>query len=39
MALLSYFIALMIGLLGVSYLIAVVVIKTTLFWMDKGNNE
>jgi hypothetical protein len=39
MALVSYSIALMIGLVGVSYLIAVVVIKTALFWMDKGNNE
>lgn len=38
MALVSYFIALMIGLAWVSYLIAVV-IKTALFLMDKGNNE
>ena len=34
MAFISYVIALMIG-----FLIAMVVVKTALFWMDKGNNE
>ena len=36
MVLLSYLIALLIGAVGVSYLIAVVIIKTALFYMDKS---
>ena len=39
MALVSYLMAILIGAVGSCYLIAVVVIKTALFWMDKDNNE
>jgi hypothetical protein len=35
-ALISYFIALLIGLAGVTYLIAVVVVKTAIYLMDKN---
>ena len=38
MALVSYFIALMIGLAGGSYLIAVVAFKTALYFMSGGND-
>jgi hypothetical protein len=39
MALVSYFIALMIGLVGVSYLIAVVAFKTAFYFMSGGNDD
>jgi hypothetical protein len=39
MALVSYFIALMIGLAGISYLIAVVAFKTALYFMTKSGED
>jgi hypothetical protein len=37
MNILAYLISLGIGLMGISYLIAVVVYKTALYYMDKNN--
>ena len=39
MMLLSYLIALLIGTVGACYLIAVVIIKTALFYMDKSLDD
>jgi hypothetical protein len=39
MALVRYFIALMIGLAGASYLIAVVVFKSALYFMTKRGED
>ena len=37
MNILAYLISLVIGLIGISYLIAVVVYTTALYYMDKNN--